>query len=87
MRPITPLSKSRALRAAGFVRTPRLWVTPEQADAMYRIARESLPEVNRIAELEKDRAESGVDSPNVNDNDDLPDWQKYRKEDDDAMDF
>lgn len=37
-----------ALRAAGYVRVPTLWVLPDELEVIYRIAVKHLPEVKRI---------------------------------------
>ena len=39
---------SRALRAAGYVKLPGLWVTQEQLELVLYMARQNLDEVNRI---------------------------------------
>lgn len=39
---------SRALREAGFVKLPGLWVTQEQLELVLYMARQNLDEVNRI---------------------------------------
>lgn len=48
---------SKALRAAGYIPLPRLWVTQEQMDLIAYMAKQNEVDVNRI------RAESSVLTP------------------------
>lgn len=41
---------ARALRAAGYVKLPGLWVTQEQADLVEYMARQNLDKINAIKE-------------------------------------
>lgn len=45
-----PSRVGQALRAAGFVPLPRLWVRPEELTLIRRIAFQNADEVNRIRE-------------------------------------
>ena len=44
---------ARALRLAGYVKCPAWWLTQEQFELLQYMARQNLPEINRI----KDQAE------------------------------
>jgi len=50
---------ARALRAAGFVKLPGLWVTREQIELVLYMARQNLDEVSRI----KRQAHDADDNP------------------------
>jgi hypothetical protein len=45
---------ARALRLAGYVKVPSWWVTEEQLELIAYMARQNLPEINKI----KERAEA-----------------------------
>jgi hypothetical protein len=44
---------ARALRLAGFVKSPNFWVTREQYELILWMAQQNLPEINRIKAEEK----------------------------------
>lgn len=52
---------AKALRAAGYIKSPSLWVTQEQFELIQYMTRANLPDVNRI----KDEA-YGRETPNDN---------------------
>jgi hypothetical protein len=41
---------ARALRLAGYVKLPAWWVTQEQLELIEYMARQNLPDINRIKE-------------------------------------
>jgi hypothetical protein len=41
---------ARALRLAGYVKLPAWWVTEEQLELMAYMAKQNLPEINKIKE-------------------------------------
>jgi hypothetical protein len=41
---------ARALRRAGYVKLPAWWVTQEQFELLQYMARQNLPEINKIKE-------------------------------------
>ena len=45
---------ARALRAAGYVKVPGWWLTREQAELVAYMARQNLPEINRIKQKAED---------------------------------
>ena len=49
---------ARALRAAGYVKLPGLWVTQEQYELAIYMAHQSLPEVNKIKERANAKAKN-----------------------------
>jgi hypothetical protein len=44
---------ARALRLAGYVKLPAWWVTQEQLELIEYMARQNLPEINKIKERAK----------------------------------
>lgn len=55
-----PLSRTgKALRAAGYVPLPRLWVRPEELTLIRRIAMQNEAAINEIREQVRDEEEEG----------------------------
>jgi hypothetical protein len=46
---------ARALREAGYVKLPAWWVTEDQLGLIAYLARQNLPEINKIKERAEDR--------------------------------
>jgi hypothetical protein len=46
---------ARALRQAGYVKLPGLWVTEEERDLVVFMAEKHLPEINRIKKAEAEK--------------------------------
>jgi hypothetical protein len=46
---------ARALRLAGYVKLPAWWVTQEQLDLIEYMARQNLPDINRIKQEAEDK--------------------------------
>jgi hypothetical protein len=46
---------ARALRLAGYVKCPAWWLTQEQFELLQYMARQNLPDINRIKQEAEDR--------------------------------
>lgn len=67
---------SKAFRAAGYTRTPRYWVTVEEAEQIRQMAQSHKPDLVRIHINTTGR------TPKAHvPGDDIPDWQRERNED------
>lgn len=70
-------STADALRAAGFIRVSRVWLTREQAQKVWGFKNENRQQVDAIR---KEAAERKA-HPAYDADDDIPDWQRERQED------
>lgn len=69
---------ANALRAAGFVRVSRVWLTQDQAKKVWGFKAENRQQVDAIR---KEAAERKARWTADDDDNDIPDWQRERQED------